>query len=205
LSNLLQLKHDDNDDNGGHSDEENLYMTDHKIIEYATQHDLAIFISIDGSLNEQNGASTTITILAPDIRDYDDRDDTEWQDREAKILLIRSWCLPKKWGSGQACINMAETLGFILGEYTLPSHLPAIYITDSNNARTLQRNIKNIDDFTHRKRIRKIKQGIDYSIANHLEYLTKKWPQRDHQNYHTRRLYERGEEFVSCGHYIRIR
>jgi hypothetical protein len=68
---------------------------------------------------------------------------------------------------------MAETLGFIFGEYTLPSHLPAIYITDSNNARTLQRNIKNIEDFTHRKKIRKIKQGINYSIANHLEYLTK--------------------------------
>jgi len=89
---------------------------------------------------------------------------------------------------------MVETLGFILGEYTLPSHLPAIYIADSNNARTLQRNIKNIEDFMHQKKIRKIKQGIDYSIANQLEYLTKKWPQRDHQNFHTRSLYERGEE-----------
>jgi hypothetical protein len=72
--------------------------------------------------------------------------------------------------------------------------LPAINITDSNNARTLQRNIKNIEEFTHQKKIRKLKQGINYSIANHLEYLTKNWPQRDCQNYHTRRLYERGEE-----------
>jgi hypothetical protein len=34
---------------------------------------------------------------------------------------------------------MAETLGFILGEYTLAPHLPAIYITDSNSARTFVR------------------------------------------------------------------
>jgi hypothetical protein len=40
LSNLLQLKQDDN---GGYSDEQNIYMTDRKIIEYATQHDLPIF------------------------------------------------------------------------------------------------------------------------------------------------------------------
>jgi len=96
LSNLLQLKHDNNDDNGGYTDEQNIYMTDRETIEYATQHDLPIFISIDGSLDEQSGASTTITIVAPDIRDYDNRDGTKWQDREAKILLIRSWCLPKK-------------------------------------------------------------------------------------------------------------
>jgi hypothetical protein len=96
LSNFLQLKHDDNDDNGGYTDEQNIYMTDRETIEYATQHDLPIFISIDGSLDEQSGASTTITIVAPDVRDYDNRDGTKWQDREAKILLIRSWCLPKK-------------------------------------------------------------------------------------------------------------
>jgi hypothetical protein len=29
---------------------------------------------------------------------------------------------------------MAETLGFIIGEYTIPVDMPIIYITDSNNA-----------------------------------------------------------------------
>jgi hypothetical protein len=41
---------------------------------------------------------------------------------------------------------MAETIGFILGEYTIPSDLPILYITDSNNARTLQWRVKNRDD-----------------------------------------------------------
>ncbi len=94
---------------------------------------------------------------------------------------------------------MAETLGFILGEYTIPPDLPAIYIMDSNNARKLQRNIKNLNDFTHQKQVRKIKQEIEYSIANHLEYLTKKWPLRDHQSYHTKRLYEEEKKFAKHG------
>jgi hypothetical protein len=67
-------------------------------------------------------------------------------------------------------------MGFIIGEYTIPSDTPIIYITDSNNARTLQWNIKNSHKFTHRKMIRGVKQGIDHSIANQLEYLTSKWP-----------------------------
>jgi hypothetical protein len=46
---------------------------------------------------------------------------------------------------------MAETMGFIIGEYTVPETLPIIYVTDSNNARTLQRNLKNGKDFTHHK------------------------------------------------------
>jgi hypothetical protein len=62
-------------------------------------------------------------------------------------------------------INMAKAIGFIIGEYAIPSDLPIIYITDSNNARTLQRNIKNQDMFTHQKMIRNVKQGIDHSIA----------------------------------------
>ena len=84
-------------------------------------------------------------------------------------------------------------MGFILGEYTIPSDLPIIYITDSNNARTLQRNVTDPGAFTHRKMIRNVKQGIDHAIANHLEYLTSKWPRMDQQSKHTRELYQRGE------------
>ncbi|MFN9980825.1 MAG: hypothetical protein ACK53Y_12950, partial [bacterium] len=90
--------------------------------------------------------------------------------------------------------NMAEAVGFILGEYTIPSDLPIIYITDSNNARTLQRRVKNKDDFTHRHMVQYVKQGIDSSIANHLEYLTSKWPKEDQLSAYTRRLYSRGEQ-----------
>jgi len=48
----------------------------------------------------------------------------------------------KKWGTEKVSINMAEAMGFIIGEYTIPANLPVIYITDSNNARSLQKRIK---------------------------------------------------------------
>ena len=64
---------------------------------------------------------------------------------------------------------MAEALGFIIGEYTIPAEIPVIYVTDSNNARCLQKRIRNSDTYTDRKIVRSIKQGINYSIANHLE------------------------------------
>jgi hypothetical protein len=63
---------------------------------------------------------------------------------------------------------MAKALGFIIGKYTIPVDQPIIYITDSNNARTLQQNISNGDKFTHQKMFRNVKQGIDHSITNHL-------------------------------------
>jgi hypothetical protein len=117
----------------------------------------------------------------------------EWQHRTCKVLLIRSWKLPQHWGTDLTCINMAETMGFIIGEYTVPETLPIIYVTDSNNARTLQRNLKNGKDFTHRKMTRSIKQGIDQAIANHLEYLTLLWPSRERICRQTPETYERGE------------
>jgi hypothetical protein len=168
-----------------------LLMSDEMIIEYATQHDLPMFITIDGSVSDTGIATVSMSIIAPDIRENDD--EGNWQDRRAKILLIRSWRLPGHWGTGTTCINMAETCGLILGEYTVPVGMPIIYITDSNNARTLQRNLKNNSTFTHREKIRGIKQGIDYSIASHLEHLTSTWPAADQQTAHTKALYQRGE------------
>jgi hypothetical protein len=107
-------------------------------MEHASQHDLPIFVSIDGSVDDLGIATSTVSILAPDIRETDDIDSYEWQDRLARVLLIRSWRLPKYWGTAIADINMAEALGFILGEYTIPSGFQIIYVTDSNNAHTLQ-------------------------------------------------------------------
>jgi hypothetical protein len=89
---------------------------------------------------------------------------------------------------------MAEAIGQILGEYTIPSQYPIIYITDSNNARTLQKNIKTMEEFTHRKWVRQVKQGIDYSIANHLEYLTKRWPREDQLSAQMQRILLNGRE-----------
>ncbi len=37
-----------------------------------------------------------------------------------------------------------------------------------------------------------MKQGIDYSIANHLEYLTSKWPNEEQLSEYTKNLYRRG-------------
>ena len=132
-------------------------MSDTSIIEHATQHDLPIFISSDGSVSADGMVIVSTSILAPDIHDDDILH--EWQQRPVKILLIRSWRLPRHWGTGNSCINMAESLGFIIGEYTIPSDLPIIFITDSNNARTLQRNVKFSKSFTYRKRVRVIKQA----------------------------------------------
>jgi len=165
-------------------------MTDTMILEYATQHDLPIFISIDGSVSNDGTPTVSLSILAPDIRQYDTSQ--EWENRLAKVLLIRSWKLPRQWGTGSSCINMAESFGFILGEYTIPADQPVIYITDSNNARTLQRNLKNSSSFTHRKLVRTVKQGIDYSIANHLEHLTSKWPREDQETTQAKQTYQQG-------------
>jgi len=172
------------------ADDEGLPMTDVMITEYATQHDLPLFISIDGSVSKEDIDTVSISIVASDIKDNDIN--LEWQHRPVKILLIRSWRLPRHWGTGSTCINMAETLGIIIGEYTIPSDMPVIYITDSNNARTLHRNLKQGEAFTHRQRIRHIKQGIDCSIANHLEHLTKKWPRTEQLSVHAREQYQRG-------------
>jgi len=172
--------------------EDNYPLTDSEIIAYSTQHGLPIFISVDGSLMNDGTATVSVNLIAPDIQPHDL--DMEWQHRLAKILLSRSWRLPQQWGTGKTCINMAEAMGFIIGEYTIPPDLPVIYITDSNNARTLQRNIKNRDQFTHRQLTRKIKQGIDQSIANHLEFLTSKWPPENELSDHTKQLYAKGEE-----------
>lgn len=172
--------------------QDNCLLSDNEIISLATRHDLPIFVSIDGSLLSDGTASVSVNLIAPDIRHTDQN--MEWQHRLAKILLGRSWKLPKLWGTGKTCINMAEALGFIIGEYTIPPELPVIYITDSNNARTLQRNIKNKDSFTHRQMIRQVKQGIDQSIANHLEFLTSQWIPESQLSQRTKELYARGEE-----------
>jgi len=47
--------------------------------------------------------------------------------------------------------------------------------------------------------VRCVKQGIDYSIANHLEYLTSKWPNEEQLGKYTKNLYRRGKKYVKPG------
>jgi hypothetical protein len=114
-------------------------LSEQEIMDQALLHDLPIFISIDGSLDDHGVATVSTSIVAPDIQEMDVA--LEWKDRIAKPLLVRSWRLPSTWGNSKVCINMAKTIGFILGDYTVPPNIPVIYITDSNNARTLQRDL----------------------------------------------------------------
>ena len=114
------------------------FIRNDEILDFATQHNLPIFVSIDGSLQDEI-ATVSVSIIAPHILNMDTAH--EWQYRPAKVLLIRSWRLPQRWGTVHSCINMAEAFGFIIGEYTIASDLlPIIYVTDSNNARTVQCN-----------------------------------------------------------------
>jgi hypothetical protein len=137
LYSILRLQW--SDDIEDHEDQQDIfdpaiYLTDQEILEYDTQHDLPVTISIDGS-HEMDGVTTaTISIVALDIRDIDSPTSTEWQNRIARVLFIRSWQLPKYWGTGHSSMNMAEAIGFLLGEYTISSTIPIIYVTDSNNA-----------------------------------------------------------------------
>jgi len=102
-----------------------------EILDATRRMDLPVFISIDASLKD-GWAVSSINIIIPDIRPNDT--ESEWHQRPAKPILTRSWRLPNQWGTGQTCINMAEALGFIIGEYTIPENTPILYITGSNNA-----------------------------------------------------------------------
>jgi len=170
---------------------DNKYVKNEDVMELIMQLNLPAFISIDASL-EGTSDTTSVNIVIPDVQPEDV--EKEWQHCPAKTILTRIWKLPSQWGTGTTCINMAEALGFIIGDYTIPHNMPVIYITDSDNARTLQRNISRKSQFTHRHLIRQIKQGIDQAIANHLDFLTSQWPHEENLSEQTLEMYRRGEE-----------
>ena len=68
----------------------NNLIKDYEIFEYATQNDLSIFVSIDGSLDDEGVAIDSVSLSAPDIRDTDEVGANLWTSRQAKVLLIRS-------------------------------------------------------------------------------------------------------------------
>jgi hypothetical protein len=47
-------------------------------------------------------------------------------------------------------------------------------------------------------------KGIDYSIANHLEYLMSKWPNEEQLSEYTKNLYRKGEEICKTWANLRI-
>jgi hypothetical protein len=61
-------------------------LSDQEILDQALEHDLPVFVSIDGSLDDQGVATVRITIVAPDIRECDIA--LIWKDRIAKPLLV---------------------------------------------------------------------------------------------------------------------
>jgi hypothetical protein len=102
LNGILKLKPEDEHNDIPIEDIDDVRLLDSEILELATQHDLPIFISIDGGYDQNGAATTSVCILDPDICDTDAINGTEWQNRPAKILLIRSWCLPKN-GEQKKC------------------------------------------------------------------------------------------------------
>jgi len=68
LMDILRLKSDTREDIQHETDNGSVGIMDFEIIEYTRQHDLPIFVSIDGSVNEDEIATTSISIVAPDIR-----------------------------------------------------------------------------------------------------------------------------------------
>ncbi len=99
-------------------------LSDQEIIDQALQHDLHIFVSLDGRLHDDGIATVIISIVAPDIQESDMA--LEWKDRIAEVLLVCSWHLPSVWGTSKVCINMAESIGYILGDYTIPAYIPVV-------------------------------------------------------------------------------
>jgi hypothetical protein len=120
LFNILRLKVDAYEANSQGSFVDDNYMMGPEIINFATQHDLPIIVSIHGSLDNKGIATTTVSVVAPDIKDKDKINSLEWQNRLGKVLLIRSWCLPRNWGTRKESINITEAIGFIIIEYTIP-------------------------------------------------------------------------------------
>ncbi len=75
---------------------------------------------------------------------------------------------------------MAESLGILLSEYSLPIASPAMYITDSQNARSLHYNLNKGQDLTNCFLNRKVLQGIHQPIANQLSYaLSQRYKEED--------------------------
>jgi len=62
LLDILQMQPDRNDSDNEDEAPPNYPITDHEILERALQHDLPIFVSINGSLDE-NGAAITVLVL----------------------------------------------------------------------------------------------------------------------------------------------
>ena len=66
LSSILRLKTENTEAIDTDLDD-NYPLSDIEILEYATQHDLLVFVSIDGSLTDDGIATVSVSILAPDI------------------------------------------------------------------------------------------------------------------------------------------
>jgi len=69
LTAILRLNPDERYVNPNNVDDQDTKLLDFEILDYASQNDLPIFISIDGSVDQNETATTSVNILAPDIRE----------------------------------------------------------------------------------------------------------------------------------------
>lgn len=90
LESILKLTPDAVEEETQRDLDNNNLKKDYEIFEYATQNDLSIFVSIDGSLDDEGVAIDSVSLSAPDIRDTDEVGANLWTSRQAKVLLIRS-------------------------------------------------------------------------------------------------------------------
>ena len=91
LAQMLRLKTKNEDNISPNASDANTRLFDYEIIGLATQHDLPIFVSIDGSLDENDIATVSISMIDHDIHEVDNAKSENWQNRMARALLIRSW------------------------------------------------------------------------------------------------------------------
>jgi hypothetical protein len=80
LDEILRLRNHDPTELSLDEDDQDEYLTDQELLQLATRHKSPVTISIDGSINREGSATTTVCILSPDIREYDHPLSMAWQD-----------------------------------------------------------------------------------------------------------------------------
>jgi len=160
------MEYQDSNDDSVLNDSDRLIHNE-EILDFVLQFDLPIFLSIDTSL-QNRAAVSSVSLVTPDIRPNDE--DNEWHHRRPRTLITRAWKLPEHGEQAKSALIWRKSY--------------------SENARMLQRNIRNKSQHTHRAYIRRVKQGIDTALANHLEHLIAQWPREDRLNTFMRDTYE---------------
>ncbi|KAL7539688.1 hypothetical protein ACHAXR_011399, partial [Thalassiosira sp. AJA248-18] len=82
-----------------------------------------------------------------------------WKEADWIPLISRTMQLPNRIGAEQTDNGHGEINGFILAEEMMPTGLGAAYLTDSNQAKQLFRNLRDGTLISHRRMIRSLVSG----------------------------------------------